>query len=184
MIRLQQWGRLLRQSHSTADQRKDRGVALPERIYRRRNERMITGVASGLADYFDIDPTLVRIVFILAALFNGIGVLIYIAMSFMVPEESQSGATAPVPEGDLESMTETPATEPLGTSSEPPLTSPRERLRHRENRHSWAGIILIALGLLFLAQNLGLLWWWNWRVFWPMVLIGVGAILLSRRFRR
>ena len=146
---------------------------------------MITGVASGLADYFDIDPTLVRIVFILAALMNGIGVLIYIVMSFIVPEESRSGATAPVLEGEPDTVTETPVTDSQQSPMESPaITSHHEDWRHRENRHTWAGILLIALGLLFLAQNVGLLWWWNWRVFWPMVLIGVGALLLTRQFRR
>ena len=60
----------------------------------------------------------------------------------------------------------------------------RGEWRHREQRHTWAGLILIALGVLFLAQNLGLLWWWNWRIFWPAVLIGVGALLLTRQLRR
>ena len=46
---------------------------------------MIPGVASGLADYFDVDPTLVRLVFIIAALINGIGIFVYIVMSFVVP---------------------------------------------------------------------------------------------------
>ena len=87
-------------------------------------------------------------------------------------------------------MADTPTREepttPVG--SPPPAESDshwsHDHSQHREQRHTWAGLILIALGFLFLAQNMGLLWWWNWRIFWPAVLIGVGALLLTRQFRR
>jgi phage shock protein PspC (stress-responsive transcriptional regulator) len=149
---------------------------------------MISGVASGLAEYFDVDPTLVRLVFVIAALINGIGIFVYIVMSFIVP----SGEAEPVRENvageEPVDMTNTPRDEIQAPTEPSPTGAQEERhfgeWRHREQRHTWAGLILIALGVLFLAQNMGLLWWWNWRLFWPAVLIGVGALLLTRQLRR
>jgi phage shock protein C len=160
---------------------------------------MISGVAGGLADYFDVDPTLVRLVFIIAALINGIGIFVYIVMSFIVPvaetepvRESFAGKEpadvtnpdTPREESNIPreetSMPAAPVSASTGTHGD----WHHGEWRHREQRHAWAGIILIALGVLFLAQNMGLLWWWNWRIFWPAVLIGVGALLLTRQLRR
>jgi phage shock protein PspC (stress-responsive transcriptional regulator) len=58
------------------------------RLYRSRDERVIAGVAGGLADYFLIDPSLVRVLWVLLAVFSGGAFfLIYIVMALVVPEE-------------------------------------------------------------------------------------------------
>jgi hypothetical protein len=51
----------------------------------------------------------------------------------------------------------------------------------REQRQRTAGIILIVLGVLFLAGQSGLFWWVQWRYMWPMVLIAIGAGILLRQ---
>jgi len=58
------------------------------KLYRSRNNRMIVGVCAGLADFFGIDPTIVRLVFALGTLFGfGSFIIIYIVMFIFVPEE-------------------------------------------------------------------------------------------------
>jgi phage shock protein PspC (stress-responsive transcriptional regulator) len=57
------------------------------RLYRSRDNRMLGGVAGGLADYLGIDPSLVRIGWVLLFLAGGIGLLLYIVMWIVVPEE-------------------------------------------------------------------------------------------------
>lgn len=61
----------------------------PKRLYRSRNNRMFAGVCSGLGQYFDMDPTVVRLLFVLGV-FLGFGgaFFIYLIMMFVVPEES------------------------------------------------------------------------------------------------
>jgi phage shock protein C len=59
----------------------------PKRLYRSRKERMLAGVCGGVADYFDADPSLVRIIFVVAGLLGGPGVLAYLIMWLVVPEE-------------------------------------------------------------------------------------------------
>jgi phage shock protein C len=60
-----------------------------KRLYRSRTDRMIAGVCGGLGEYFGIDPTLVRLLFVFAALFYGPGVLAYLILMLVVPEEPQ-----------------------------------------------------------------------------------------------
>ncbi len=60
----------------------------PKRLYRSRNNRMIAGVCGGLADFFVLDPTLIRLGFVLGTLLGfGSLLVVYIAMMFIVPEE-------------------------------------------------------------------------------------------------
>jgi phage shock protein C len=58
-----------------------------KRLYRSRSERMIGGVCGGLGLYFGIDPTLVRILFIVMALLGGHGLIVYLILLVIVPEE-------------------------------------------------------------------------------------------------
>jgi phage shock protein PspC (stress-responsive transcriptional regulator) len=58
-----------------------------ERLHRGGEGRMLAGVAIGLADYFDVDPTLVRIGFVLLTLLGGLAVPLYLAGWLMIPEE-------------------------------------------------------------------------------------------------
>ena len=60
------------------------------RIRRSRNERMIAGVAGGLATYFNIDPLLVRLGFALLAFFNGFGILLYLILWLLLPNEDSA----------------------------------------------------------------------------------------------
>jgi phage shock protein C len=58
------------------------------KLYRSRTDRMIFGICTGLAEFFGIDPTVVRLVFAAGALLGfGSFILIYLVMFFVVPEE-------------------------------------------------------------------------------------------------
>ena len=71
-----------------------------KKLYRSRDHRMISGVCGGLGEYFSIDPTLIRILFI-AATFIGFGsaILIYLILLIVVPEEPITELETK-PEGD------------------------------------------------------------------------------------
>jgi phage shock protein C len=69
---------------------------MPARLYRSQRDKQIAGVAGGLADYFDIDPTLVRIGFVAAA-FAGFGVVAYIVLWIAVPKEPIAAAMPGAP---------------------------------------------------------------------------------------
>lgn len=56
-----------------------------KRLYRSRTNTMIGGVCAGLADYFNLDPTIMRLIFVLLALLGGHGVLVYLILWLVVP---------------------------------------------------------------------------------------------------
>lgn len=62
----------------------------PKRLYRSRTDRMIAGVCGGLAKHFGIDPTLVRLAFVILALAGMSGGLAYLILWIVVPEEPET----------------------------------------------------------------------------------------------
>ena len=69
-------------------------VAARRSLMRLRSNRKIAGVCSGFAEYFDLDATLVRVVWLLVAIFGGTGILAYIIAWIIIPEEPET-ALAP-----------------------------------------------------------------------------------------
>jgi phage shock protein PspC (stress-responsive transcriptional regulator) len=71
------------------------------RLYRCRHDRRLAGVAGGVAEFFDLDPTLVRVLFFLSIFLGGMGLLLYIGMAIIVPLEP---ASADVADGTAEGV--------------------------------------------------------------------------------
>ena len=61
---------------------------MAKRLYRSQKNKIIGGVAGGLADYLNLDPILIRVIFVLALFLNGAGFLLYIILWIVVPQES------------------------------------------------------------------------------------------------
>lgn len=123
------------------------------RLQKSRTDRMIDGVCGGIAAYFAIDATLVRIVWVLMTLFGGSGVILYIAAMIIMPKEDSA-----------------PAQEP-----------PAEKKKQNDSRF-W-GILLVVIGLFWLLGNLGIpVWhhWWGfpWHFAFPLLLILAGVAFL------
>ncbi|MBT3421495.1 MAG: PspC domain-containing protein, partial [Bacteroidetes bacterium] len=57
------------------------------RLFRDSSNEVIGGVASGIANYFDVDVTIIRILFVLAAIFGGWGLIVYIIFWIAVPRD-------------------------------------------------------------------------------------------------
>jgi phage shock protein PspC (stress-responsive transcriptional regulator) len=62
----------------------------PRKLYRSRNQRMLGGVCGGLAEYFNVDATLIRVLFLVLAVFGGTGLVIYVVMWLIVPDVSKA----------------------------------------------------------------------------------------------
>ena len=67
-------------------------LAQTRRLYRSRTDRKLAGVCGGLAQYSNIDATLIRVLFVVLALLGGPGLVIYLLMWILVPEEPQGTA--------------------------------------------------------------------------------------------
>ncbi len=146
------------------------------------------GVCSGLAAGLQIDPLWIRIAFVLLALFQGIGVLLYVVLWVVMPERPGSqpaghsrfdSMMADVRRawGDLQGqLGGTKAASPSGPTEG--TTSPASPVHSTWRNPSVAlGLVLVVVGVLFLADNLGLI---NWNVIWPAALIVIGGLLLAR----
>lgn len=63
----------------------------PKRLYRSKENKIFAGICGGLGDYFSIDPTLLRLAWLLVVIFTGIfpGVVVYILAIFVIPEKRE-----------------------------------------------------------------------------------------------
>jgi phage shock protein C len=139
---------------------------MKKKWYRSRKDKMIGGVAGGLAEYFDIDPTIVRIIFV-AGLFMGAGFLAYIILWIVVPEEPYGIDNVEQPDLKQENANKQTTNDP----------NAQAKSDHKSNRPHIFGAILIILGVLLLLDNFV-----RFHVFWPLllILIGVGILLKSK----
>jgi phage shock protein PspC (stress-responsive transcriptional regulator) len=93
---------------------------MADRLYRSRDDRMLAGVAAGVADALDLDPSLVRIVWALLAIFTGgIAFIVYIVMAIVVPErpawdQPAAGPWAPPPSPPIVPAAPSDAPPPVG----------------------------------------------------------------------
>ncbi len=62
---------------------------MARKLYRSEKEKMIGGVCGGLAEYLDVDPTVMRVIFVLLGMLGGHGILLYIILWFIMPPESR-----------------------------------------------------------------------------------------------
>jgi phage shock protein PspC (stress-responsive transcriptional regulator) len=154
----------------------------------RGSDRILGGVCSGLATGLQVDSLWIRIAFVLLALVQGIGVVLYIVLWVVMPE--RAGAQ-PTGRSRFDSMTVdvrrawhdlqgqfggTRHAGPAGTAS--PATEDQSVWR---NPSVGLGLVLLVVGFLFLATNLGFV---SWNVIWPVALIVIGVLLLARRVAR
>lgn len=164
---------------------------MADRLYRSRDDRMIAGVAGGLAEMWDADPALIRIVWALLVIFTGgVALLVYIVMAIVVPEADD---TFPARAPAAGSSTDAPL--PAGSGWATPPASSREaraeaRAARRAGRADRGGMtgglilggFLVLVGLFFLAReylpNIDFDW------FWPLVLVAIGVALLASSLGR
>jgi len=175
---------------------------MAKRLYRSSRERILGGVSGGLAEYFDVDVTLIRLAWILLALAGGTGLLAYIIAWIIIPERPRrrrQDSPAPGQEtgeaemeaemievrpGDEDESRERHGEGKLEAEEEKGerKDGPRFRGGRGERSGSWLlGVILVAVGLFLLIQNL---FPWFTFLFWPVLLIVAGILVLTGAFRR
>ncbi|NPV52883.1 MAG: PspC domain-containing protein [Firmicutes bacterium] len=177
---------------------------MTRRVYRSTRDRMLGGVCGGLAEYFNVDPTIMRLLWVLLALVHGFGILAYIVAWIIIPElppdeasrrdgradtgagpdldvvptaggaPGDGGGVGAADSDDGESPTHEHEVEERGPTGHQPGDRPENR--DPRNGSRLVAVILIILGAWFLMANL-----WPWvqaERFWPVILIAVGIFLL------
>lgn len=126
-------------------------------LYRSIKDRKIAGVAGGIAEYLNIDSTVIRLIWILAILFGGAGFLAYLIAWILIPEEKEGfEQTGPEERGN-----------------------PRVEKSEFYGGTGFWGILLIALGGILLLREF--IPYELTRYFWPIIIIGLGLFLLIHR---
>ena len=155
----------------------------PKRLYRSNTDRKVGGVAGGLGEYFRMDPLLIRLIFVILTLAGGGGVLIYIVLWIVTPENPVifSQATNPPnqepPNQEPGTPTQDPG-QPVGES--PVVAASAPQTKERKKGSLVGGLILITIGTLFLADEIFPAV--NFGDLWPLILVAIGAGLLINAF--
>ena len=153
---------------------------MSRRLERSQTNRVISGVSGGIADYLQIDATIVRIFFVACALFTaGLFVLVYIVLLVLMPLPGERPMI-----DELWPSSNTGGTNPA-TPADPnaPLAAPVHTNGDADRRRNTIGYVLVALGLVFLLNSVGAFRFVQWQYVWPLVLVAVGVLLLVQRTR-
>lgn len=133
-------------------------------LFRSDSNRIIAGVCGGIGEYFDVDPTFIRILFVLITLFGGSGIFIYFVLWILVPSRNHGGFSF----------------HEIKEKAQNFVTNVREE---KENNFT-AAMIFILIGILLLLNNLHVIPWNFWdtvRRFWPVLLIVMGLQMIMKR---
>ena len=140
---------------------------MQKKWYRSRNDKMIGGVAGGIAEYFDIDAVIVRIIFVFA-LFFGAGILAYILLWIIIPEE-------PFTIENDSNSTSTSTTSDQKTTSGNGKVDKEQATNNRTKTTYIFGGTLVVLGVILLFNN-----FISFDAFWPLIFIALGIALLLK----
>ena len=144
-----------------------------KRLHRSETNQIVGGVAAGIADYFEVDPLIIRILFIFLTVFGGTGIFLYIMLWLIVPgpnaPDTSLEATFRTNAEEIKERIQTIVPTHLNSQSAPNPTS-----------RTWLGWFLLLLGVVFLGDQLG--WFHVGSIFslWPIGLIVVGYLILNR----
>ena len=149
-----------------------------KKLYLSRIDRMIGGVAGGLAEYFDMDPTLVRVLFAISVAFSGAGILAYVVLWIVVPEQplifqTTESESSTKKESEQSSSSEKEKFTYFSTNE---INKAMDSARH--NRKTLGGAILIVVGVLFLLDNL--VPRFDLGTYWPLILIAIGVAIILK----
>lgn len=135
-----------------------------KKIYRSRTDKVIGGICGGLGKYFEIDPVLIRVIFVLLAFFHGSGLIIYLILLIVIPQEP-----LPFPGEEIEQEFQQEKSE---EKSEASIIQTKDRTRQI------FGIILLIIGSILLLQNL--IPFFDFEIILPVILILIGIYILYR----
>ncbi len=150
-----------------------------ERLTRSKEDQIIAGVAGGFAEYFQVDPVLVRLIFVILTLGGGSGVLVYIILWLVMPESgSESKSTQEAVEenkADIKNKAEN-------------VSKDLKKVAKSKNSEMWIGVGIMLFGFVLLMGTLGIpqalnpFWYIGlaMKYMWPLLLVAVGLIVITK----
>lgn len=130
---------------------------MSRKLYRSTSNKVIAGICGGLGEHFDIDPTIIRIVAVVAGLASCGAVLLFYLLAWIIIPQQPFG--------------ETPA-------ESVPTVEPSVRPLRAGWRVYLPGLILVSIGGLLLLREYVV--WFQWHDIWPLILVVLGLLLIFR----
>ncbi|MFC2084328.1 PspC domain-containing protein [Bacteroidota bacterium] len=147
------------------------------RLYRSRKNRVIGGVAGGLAEYIKIDPVLVRIIFIAIILIKGVGVILYVILWIVIPEEEVQYTTP-----DTNTPEKPESKEETSKKSGFEGDSLETQFKKPNHGKTFFGLLLIIVGVIFLFENL--IPFFDLVDIFPILMLVIGIALLWNSLKK
>jgi phage shock protein C len=143
----------------------------PKKIYRSEKNRLLAGVAGGLGKYFNFDPVIIRILFVLLGLSGG-GVIFYLILWLIIPPQSNI-------DNKDEEVLKKNAQEIKFQAKK--YSQSAQKISRKKGVRLWFGLTLVFLGVYLILLNFGLLSrLFNFSQLWPLLLVVLGLALLFR----
>lgn len=143
-----------------------------KKLYRSVTDKMIGGVCGGLAEYFAVDPVIVRLIFVLAVIFGGSGILAYIILWIIIPQKPY--IITPFNNEQTKNNSSATNDEKKTENTQSNMNFGYDKPHH--NKTIFAGAFLIVLGGIFLLDNF--VPRFHFGDFWPLILIGLGITII------
>lgn len=184
---------------------------MEKRLYRNDHNKVIAGVSSGLADYMQVDITIIRLLFVLSTIFlAGTGLLVYIIMWIVVPvnndpvarynkfndfyQQNQGNNMFNSPNAFNNPANAGEQTKWNTPNAGPEFNTPFEQSNFKQfskgndTGRTIGGLILLILGIYFLLKQMGFMpeWFNIFKIYklWPLAIVAVGISLIFRNQRR
>ncbi len=153
-----------------------------KKLKRSATNKIFGGVCGGLGQYFEIDPVIFRIIFLVLLFLAGGGFLLYVLLWILVPLENVTNTnkaySTPPPRPNFSNASDDIHYEEMDNYNSNSNKKNSEDLKKKDdNKPAYVGaLIMIIIGALLLFNNL--IGWFNMREWWPILLIAFGIFLL------
>lgn len=150
-----------------------------KKIYRKTDDCIVAGVCGGLADYFEVDETLVRVIFVLLFIGGGSGLLIYLVLWLVIPKEGKENKKVNWEE-NVKEFTEDVGKKAKTMAKEIKKEIRVEKINPEKRQGSFLGLLLILWGGVLLINKIAPMLI-EWDYVWPGMLIFLGGYLMLRK---
>lgn len=149
-------------------------------LYRSRNQKILAGVAGGIAEYFDIDPVFIRVLFVVSIFASGVGVLAYIILWIITPQEPFERVYKKKEYNTVENESEMKNSDPFINESDFDIKNEQKYTEENQETRTklkfFGGILLIFLGLVILLDEI--IPSFDFTYIWSILLILVGSYII------
>ena len=155
---------------------------MEKKLQRNEQEKIIAGVCAGLADYFEVDVTWVRVAFVVAVLAGLSGILAYIILWIAVPARPFIPGTFNAPNGKGRYSADYRVYEDkaIDANSYTVPEVPQKRNKNGNGRMI-AGLIMVGFGAFFLLDEFNIIpYWFDLDKLWPLIFIIPGILIISK----